>query len=166
MTRKKLRTHYDNLKVARDAPPEVIKGAYRALSQRYHPDRNPGSERAARIMAIVNVSYAVLSDPVTRKAHDEWIALQESHEHDVFGQSEAEPIRAEKRQVEQPPPETTPFNWTLERIGRYALALIVPLLIIGLLRLPSAISKVSRANSSPAPHTRSERACDEADSDD
>lgn len=58
-----LRTHYDNLKVARDAPVEVIRAAYRTLSQKYHPDRNDGDPRAARIMVLLNKSYAVLSDP-------------------------------------------------------------------------------------------------------
>lgn len=27
-------THYDNLKVARNAPPEVVRAAFRALAQR------------------------------------------------------------------------------------------------------------------------------------
>lgn len=67
------RTHYDNLQVARTASPEVIKAAYRSLSAKYHPDRNPGDVRCARIMAILNEAYAVLSDPVRRKQHDEWI---------------------------------------------------------------------------------------------
>ena len=66
-------THYDNLKVSRDAPPEVIRAAYRSLSQKYHPDRNPGNPDAARIMAILNVAYEVLADPVKRKEHDRWI---------------------------------------------------------------------------------------------
>lgn len=59
-----IRTHYDNLKVARNAPPDVIRAAYRALSQRFHPDKNLGNTEAARIMAIINASYEVLSDPV------------------------------------------------------------------------------------------------------
>lgn len=73
----KVWTHYDNLKVARDAPPEVIRAAYKTLSQRFHPDRNPGDAEAARIMAIINASYEVLSDPAKRRAHDQWIAEQE-----------------------------------------------------------------------------------------
>ena len=73
----KIHTHYDNLKVSRGAPPEVIRAAYKALSQKYHPDKNPGDEKAARIMAIVNTAYNVLSDPVRRKEHDEWIAAEE-----------------------------------------------------------------------------------------
>jgi len=48
----KLRTHYDNLKVSRDAPDNVIRAAYKTLSQKYHPDKNPGDERAAHVMAV------------------------------------------------------------------------------------------------------------------
>ena len=73
----KIHTHYDNLKVARGAPQEVVRAAYKALSQKYHPDKNPGDEKAARIMAIVNTAYNILSDPVRRKEHDEWIASEE-----------------------------------------------------------------------------------------
>ena len=73
----KIHTHYDNLKVARLAPQEVIRAAYKALSQKYHPDKNPGDEKAARIMAIVNSAYDTLSDPQRRKEHDEWIAAEE-----------------------------------------------------------------------------------------
>ncbi len=63
----KIHTHYDNLKVARMAPQEVIRAAYKALSQKYHPDKNPGDDKAARIMAIVNTAYGILSDPMRRK---------------------------------------------------------------------------------------------------
>ena len=73
----KIHTHYDNLKVARAAPPEVIRAAYKALSQKYHPDKNPGDATAARIMAIVNTAYGILSEPARRKEHDEWIGAEE-----------------------------------------------------------------------------------------
>jgi len=73
----KIHTHYDNLKVSRHAPQEVIRAAYKALSQKYHPDKNQGDERAARIMAIVNTAYNILSDPMRRKEHDDWIAAEE-----------------------------------------------------------------------------------------
>ena len=73
-----MRTHYDNLQVARNASPEVIKGAYKYLSQKWHPDKHPSDQaKAERISTIINEAYAVLSDPAARKAHDEWIALQE-----------------------------------------------------------------------------------------
>ncbi|WGG50193.1 J domain-containing protein [Rugamonas sp. DEMB1] len=73
----KIHTHYDNLKVSRMAPQEVIRAAYKALSQKYHPDKNPGDEKAARIMAILNSAYGTLSDQQRRKEHDEWIAAEE-----------------------------------------------------------------------------------------
>jgi curved DNA-binding protein CbpA len=72
-----IHTHYDNLKVARNAPPEVIRAAYKTLSQKYHPDRNPGNAEAARIMAIINASYGALSDTGKRQEHDQWIKQQE-----------------------------------------------------------------------------------------
>ena len=77
-TMARIHTHYDNLKVARNAPPEVIRAAYKTLSQKYHPDRNPGSKDAVRIIQIINNAYEVLSDPVKRREHDEWIARAEA----------------------------------------------------------------------------------------
>ena len=74
----RVHTHYDNLKVARNAPPEVIRAAYKTLSQKYHPDRNGNSERAIRIIQIINNAYDVLSDPVKRQEHDAWIARTEA----------------------------------------------------------------------------------------
>jgi DnaJ-domain-containing protein 1 len=73
----KIHTHYDNLKVSRDAPIEVIRAAYKSLAQKYHPDRNPGNDDATRVMTAINAAYEVLSDPAKRAAHDRWIAGQE-----------------------------------------------------------------------------------------
>ena len=69
-------THYDNLKVARTAPPAVIKAAYRALAQQYHPDVNKDPD-SARVMQLINRAYEVLSDPGLRAEHDAWIREQE-----------------------------------------------------------------------------------------
>ncbi|MCQ9327336.1 J domain-containing protein [Neisseria dentiae] len=80
---KRIRTHYDNLKVAQDAPIEVIRAAYRSLCKKYHPDQNRDNPDAERIMSLVNRSYAVLSDPEQRRAHDEWIAAQGAAEKPV-----------------------------------------------------------------------------------
>lgn len=74
------RTHYDNLKVSRDAPPEVIRAAYKSLSQKYHPDRNPSAD-AERVMQLLNVAFEVLSDSVKRREHDDWIRYQEQQAH-------------------------------------------------------------------------------------
>ena len=70
-------THYDNLKVACNAPDSVIKVAYKALMQQYHPDKFEGTEKEAlRITKLIMNSYEVLIDPVRRAAHDHWIDEQ------------------------------------------------------------------------------------------
>jgi curved DNA-binding protein CbpA len=74
----RVQTHYDNLKVTRDAPPEVIRAAYRSLTLKYHPDRNGDNDDTARIMRILNAAYDVLSDPARREEHDRWIADNEA----------------------------------------------------------------------------------------
>jgi hypothetical protein len=107
----KIHTHYDNLKVARLAPQEVIRAAYKALTQKYHPDKNPGDERAARIMAILNTAYGILGDPVRRKEHDEWIAAEEweiawlesTRADDAHKPREGGPASWEPQPVEAPP---------------------------------------------------------------
>ncbi|MGE8160345.1 DnaJ domain-containing protein [Paraburkholderia sp. NPDC080076] len=65
-------THYDNLRVSRNAPPEVIRAAYKALTQRYHPDKSHSPD-ATRIMKILNEAYEVLSDSEKRRQYDESI---------------------------------------------------------------------------------------------
>lgn len=72
-----IHTHYDNLKVARNAPLSVIRAAYKALAQQYHPDKNPSPD-AKRVMQLLNNAWEVLSDEARRAEHDAWIAEQES----------------------------------------------------------------------------------------
>lgn len=75
----RLRTHYDNLHVPRTADAAAIRRAFRSLSQKHHPDKNPDSrEQAEEIFKMINRAYEVLSDPVKRKEHDAWIVRQES----------------------------------------------------------------------------------------
>ncbi len=74
---KKVHTHYDNLKIARDAPPEVVRAAYKALCHKFHPDRHGGSLRATQTFQLINTAYEVLSDPERRQQHDAWIMRAE-----------------------------------------------------------------------------------------
>lgn len=83
----KFRTHYDNLKVSRDAPIEVIQAAYRSLARKYHPDTNGSHPKSEAIMKAINTSYEVLSDPVRRAKHDEWIAAQSMQRGTFYGPS-------------------------------------------------------------------------------
>lgn len=71
-------THYDNLKVARNAPPEVIRAAYKTLSQKFHPDHHQGTEDSTRAFQLISAAYAILSNPEQRELHDQWIARTET----------------------------------------------------------------------------------------
>ncbi|HEY4555020.1 MAG TPA: J domain-containing protein, partial [Lysobacter sp.] len=62
--------HYQVLKVAPDAPVEVIRAAYRALAARHHPDRRGDDPAAAEQMQRVNEAYSVLGDPIRRARYD------------------------------------------------------------------------------------------------
>jgi curved DNA-binding protein CbpA len=72
-----VRTHYEILKITRDAPLEVVRAAYRALTLKYHPDRHAADAQAGvdatEMMALLNSAYDVLSDPIKRQEYDEWI---------------------------------------------------------------------------------------------
>ena len=63
---------YDRiLGVLDDAEDIVIRAAYRALAQRYHPDKWEGDQaEATRRMVEINAAYAVLSDTAKRAAYD------------------------------------------------------------------------------------------------
>lgn len=73
----RVRTHYDNLKVSRDAPYEVIAASYEALSRVYGHRSRLGDHEAVRIMGIVDRSFSVLADPDQRREHDAWIVNEE-----------------------------------------------------------------------------------------
>ena len=72
-----IHTHYDNLKVAQDAPPEVIRAAYKILCKKFHPDHHQNDSTTTKTFQLISVAYHVLSDPIARHEHDVWIAKEE-----------------------------------------------------------------------------------------
>jgi curved DNA-binding protein CbpA len=63
--------HYATLGVLPDADPVVIKAAYRALAQTYHPDKWRGDPAVAtRRMAAINEAYRILGDAQLRADYD------------------------------------------------------------------------------------------------
>jgi DnaJ-like protein len=60
---------YKVLQVDSEAEDEVIQAAYRRLAQKYHPDRQPGVDGEARMVAI-NAAWEVLRDPARRAEYD------------------------------------------------------------------------------------------------
>lgn len=72
--------HYERLKVSPDAPPEVIRAAYRALATKLHPDRQGGNsgpnEEAHEAMSALNASYLVLTNEKARQNYDAQLRAQ------------------------------------------------------------------------------------------
>jgi len=62
-------SYYDILGVSPDANEADIKKAYRTLSLKYHPDRNPSEDAKEKIQKI-NEAYETLGDPALRKQYD------------------------------------------------------------------------------------------------
>ncbi|MGD9156670.1 MAG: DnaJ domain-containing protein, partial [Bacillota bacterium] len=66
---------YRIMQVHHLAEPEVIEGAYKRLSKKYHPDTNKESGAEAK-MKLINQAYGVLSDAKQRKAYDQLYLLR------------------------------------------------------------------------------------------
>jgi DnaJ-class molecular chaperone len=125
---KKIRTHYDNLKVSRDAPAEVIRAAYKSLAAKYHPDKNKNSPASQRTMKIINESYAVLSDPEQRRIHDAWIADKEVEDVDFSPKEQI--FTATTAEEEQKP--VVPIKKIPSSTGFFFLSIIVIVIIISM----------------------------------
>src|ERR1051326_661452 len=66
------RDYYEVLGVGREVGDPELKGAYRKLALKYHPDRNPGDQEAEERFKEAAEAYGVLSDPQKRAAYDRY----------------------------------------------------------------------------------------------
>lgn len=66
------RDPYDVLGVSRSATAEEIQKAYRKLSKKYHPDRNPGDKQADTAYKEVQEAYEILGDPTKKANYDQY----------------------------------------------------------------------------------------------
>lgn len=62
-------TFYDRLEISKDASDAEIKKAYRTLSLKWHPDRNPSPEANSKFQEI-NEAYETLSDSGKREQYN------------------------------------------------------------------------------------------------
>ena len=59
---------YKVLGLSPDASDEEVKAAYRKLAKKYHPDLNPGNQRAADRMNEINAAYEQIKNPQTQES--------------------------------------------------------------------------------------------------
>ncbi|KAG7413920.1 hypothetical protein DER46DRAFT_351886 [Fusarium sp. MPI-SDFR-AT-0072] len=64
--------YYKVLGVDRQAGKKELKQAYRQLSKKFHPDKNPGDDTAHDKFVEVSEAYDVLSDEEMRKVYDQY----------------------------------------------------------------------------------------------
>ena len=64
--------YYAELGIDRDADEKEVRSAFRRMARQYHPDLNPGDEKAEERFKRVNEAYEVLSDEEKRKAYDKY----------------------------------------------------------------------------------------------
>ena len=66
------RNYYAVLGVNKDADEKEIRTAFRGLARKYHPDLNPGDEKAEAKFKEINEANEVLSDADSRKNYDKY----------------------------------------------------------------------------------------------
>ncbi|KAI0134379.1 chaperone dnaJ 2 [Xylariales sp. AK1849] len=64
--------YYNLLGISKQASDKQIKSAYRQLSKKYHPDKNPGDESAKEKFVEVSEAYEALIDAESRKIYDQY----------------------------------------------------------------------------------------------
>lgn len=141
--RPRVATYYARLKVAQDAPPEVIRAAHRALVQKYHPDRHGGSLRHEQVVAALNRAQDILLDRESRAAHDQWIRDEEVRlglREPPVDEDQLHPVRAwfaRLRERYAPRPADDDLGWMgvgpppRSRLRRYGVAITLMAIAFG-----------------------------------
>ncbi len=66
------RDYYQVLGISRSASADEIQSAYKRLSLKFHPDKNPDDQRAADEFKLVQEAFGALGDESTRAAYDQF----------------------------------------------------------------------------------------------
>jgi curved DNA-binding protein len=66
------RDPYDVLGLSKSATADEIQKAYRKLSKKHHPDRNPGDKQADASYKEVQEAYEILNDPKKKANYDQF----------------------------------------------------------------------------------------------
>lgn len=99
------KSYYEILQVHPDASQEVIRAAYRALSTKYHPDKDPSQEGLAHFKQVQQ-AFETLSDPIRQRQYDvehevnSWEPSRQSSSNSPDG--EANPTRNDREYPSTP----------------------------------------------------------------
>ncbi|XP_060870024.1 dnaJ homolog subfamily C member 30, mitochondrial-like [Metopolophium dirhodum] len=72
------KSHYEALNISKSATHKEIKDAYYRLSMIYHPDKNKGSEEAAKNFRDITSAYEILGNVRQRKLYDSGANLNQN----------------------------------------------------------------------------------------
>ena len=64
--------YYESLGLSKDASDDEIKKAFRQQAKKYHPDVNPGNQKAEARFKEINEAYEVLSDSDKKARYDQF----------------------------------------------------------------------------------------------
>jgi hypothetical protein len=101
--------YYKVLQVDPSAEPEVIEASYRALSKKYHPDRNSAPGASGR-MSQINTAYDVLRDPSKRQDYDQLRNAARFVSHTPTNRPTSSPVSSATSPVSRPTSSTTGYN--------------------------------------------------------
>jgi hypothetical protein len=131
------RTHYDNLQVTRTASDAVVRASYRALIQKYHPDKHQPRPEGERITKILNDAYEILGNPLKRREYDEFLSSRERQSQaSTADASKSAPGRKQSPAeggVKPPPRSPAASNPSVRKRWNTALLLIALLLLVAFL---------------------------------
>ena len=131
--------HYATLGVARDADPEVIKAAYRALAKKYHPDLSSDkSPRSVRLFRQIAEAHSVLSDSRLRAQYESLLDAQEQHPGEKtpvpprYAQNDAEKPgwQGQRGPLEKARNALVVIGWF--SLGGFVLVLVAAIILIGI----------------------------------
>ena len=122
-----MRTYYDMLGITKDAPNEVVRAAYRALANKYHPDKNPDNPRAEGILKQLNLIIEVLGDPEKRKQYDKDISPRPTVSPNPVPKSTPKQSQATPNAKPKAPPTSQPktVNKVANKLGNALKYLMV-----------------------------------------
>ena len=108
--------YYAFLGVAPAAEDIVIRAAYRAMAQRYHPDKWQGAAGEASLrMQAINAAYAVLGEPRARARYDATRRAEPAAENVRFDHGYTAAVHAENSGQRDDAPTNDAVNRSLLR---------------------------------------------------